>query len=70
MVAMGFSSVTIQPEQNRPRNWTMVSPILSYRLPCVYAWAYGFSPASWPEKLIEATETSSSTLDTKVSPIP
>jgi hypothetical protein len=23
---MGFSSVTIQPEQNEPRNWTMVSP--------------------------------------------
>ena len=37
IVAMGFSSVTIQPEQNGPRNWTMVSPILSYRLPCAHA---------------------------------
>src|SRR6202040_2384259 len=29
LVAMEFSSLTIQPEQNEPRNWTMVSPILS-----------------------------------------
>jgi hypothetical protein len=33
---MGFPSVTIEPEQNGLRNWTMVSPILSYRLPCVF----------------------------------
>jgi len=44
---MGFSSVTIQPEQNWPRNWTMVSPIPSYRLLCVDAEAYGLlHPAS------------------------
>jgi hypothetical protein len=37
MVAMEFSSLTIQPEQNGPRNWTMVSPILSYQSPLVHA---------------------------------
>jgi hypothetical protein len=30
-------AVTIQPEQNGPRNWTMVLPVLSYRLLCLYA---------------------------------
>jgi hypothetical protein len=37
MLAMEFPSETIQPEQNEPRNWTMVLPILWYRLPCVDA---------------------------------
>jgi hypothetical protein len=30
-------AVTIQPEQNGPRNWTMVLPILSYRLQFLHA---------------------------------
>ena len=44
MVAMGFSSATIEPEENGSRNWTMVLPILSYRLPLMPE-AYGFSPS-------------------------
>src|SRR5580698_520710 len=32
-------TVAIRPEQPSPRNWTMVSPILSYRLQCLHAWA-------------------------------
>src|SRR6202050_838330 len=36
-VAMEFSSVGIKPEQTRTRNWTMVLPILSYRLQSLHA---------------------------------
>jgi len=42
-VAMGFSFATIEPEENASRNWTMVSPILSYRLQRLTLEAYGFS---------------------------
>jgi len=42
MVAMGFSSATIEPEENGSRNWTIVSPILSYRPHRLMPEAYGF----------------------------
>ena len=67
---MEFSSVTIQPEQNGLRNWTMVLATLSYRLPWIMPESYGFSPSSEPGKSIKAKQTPFSTLDTKVSPIP
>jgi hypothetical protein len=56
-------SVTIQPEQNGPRNWTMVLPILSYRL-------------QWPSqpqlvlKIDQSEKKSYRAPDTKVSSIP
>src|SRR5580704_236816 len=31
------TGVIIQPEQDAPRNWTLVLPILSYRLQCLHA---------------------------------
>jgi hypothetical protein len=37
IVAMRFSSAIIRPEQNGPRNWTMVSAVPSYRLQCPHA---------------------------------
>jgi len=40
---MGFSSATIEPEENGSRNWTMVLPTLSYRLKRLMLEAYGFS---------------------------
>ena len=43
IVAMGFSSATIEPEENGSRNWTMVLPILSYRPHRLMPEAYGFS---------------------------
>ena len=70
IVAMGSSSVIIQPEQNGPRNWTMVLPILSYRLPCVHTRGIRLFSIQLARKSIKAKEASSSTLDTKVWAIP
>jgi hypothetical protein len=39
-------TVAIKPEQPWPRNWTIVSAVLSYRLPSVAPEPYGFYPSS------------------------
>jgi hypothetical protein len=43
IVARGFSSLAIQPEQTGSRNWTMVLPILSYHPQRLMPEAHGFS---------------------------
>jgi hypothetical protein len=39
-------AVTIQPEQNGPRNWMMVLPIFPHRLQCLDTRGTRLSPSS------------------------
>jgi hypothetical protein len=52
---MGFSSATIEPEENESRNWTMVLPILSYRAQRLMPEAYGFHAAGPEGRSVKET---------------
>ena len=52
----GPDATTIEPEGNGSRNWTMVSPILSYRLPCIHAGGMRLFSIQLARKSIKAKE--------------
>jgi hypothetical protein len=63
-------SFPIYPEQNGPRDWTMVWSILSYRLRCLHVCDMRLFSIQMVPKPHQREGTTSSHLDLKVAPIP